>query len=131
MERELPPYRAAVTKPARASIWPTIAITAVLLAVAGCGVYLIGQTHARWEKNRADKAARIAEFERQWKAQQSPSKTAPYVVSDPAWEHDQREMENLFLQRERDLRSGKLRCINHQVFRRLPNGWEHLPGDTC
>lgn len=129
MERELPPYRAAVTKPARASIWPTVAITAVLLAVAGCGIYLLGQTHARWEKNRADKAARIAEFERQWTAQEAATKAAQT-------EEDRRQIEEMKAEIERErLRPlnppESLRCINGQLFRRIPGGWENLPDSSC
>ena len=32
---------------------------------------------------------------------------------------------------EADMRAGKLRCINGQLFRRLENGWENLPGQRC
>jgi hypothetical protein len=29
------------------------------------------------------------------------------------------------------MRAGKLRCINGQLFRKLDNGWENLPGQRC
>lgn len=129
MERELPPYRAAVTKPERASIWPTIAITAVLLAVAGCGVYLIGQTNARWEKNRTDKAARIAEFERRWAAQQAGNVSLPSEKPSP---EVQQLLDNIERERTRPQKlPDGLRCINGQLFRKLPNGWENIPGQRC
>lgn len=32
---------------------------------------------------------------------------------------------------EEEMRTGKLRCINGQLFRKLDNGWENLPGQRC
>ncbi|MFN6505661.1 hypothetical protein ISN34_12125 [Xanthomonas translucens pv. translucens] len=26
---------------------------------------------------------------------------------------------------------GELRCINGTLFRRIPNGWENIPGSSC
>lgn len=135
MEREQPPYRAALTKPARSSIWPTLIISAVLMAVIGSGVYLLGQTRAKWEQKRADKATKIAEFERQWQAQQFPPQNDLQRRREASleleWERRHRAEEALYNQTARDLTEGKLRCINGQTFRKIPNGWENLPDTPC
>lgn len=121
MERELPPYRAAVTRPARPSIWPTLLIGAVLAAVVAGGVHLLAQTRQRWESNRSDRAERAAAFERDWQQQQAR-----------AAEREKARLES----RQQPpvlppVYSDNLRCLNGQLFRRLPNGWENLPGTTC
>lgn len=128
MERELPPYRAAVTKPARPSIWPTLIVGAVLASVIGGGIYLLGQTRAKWEANRAGKAERAAAFERQWQQQQD-AMTVERVQAAAQLEE---------LRREAIRNRGKpvvapepLRCINGQLFRRIPGGWENLPDARC
>lgn len=138
MERERPPYRAAVTKPARPAIWPILIVSAVLLAVIGSGFALLGQTRTKWERNRAEKTNKIAEFERQWKAQTFPALSAQEAQQrrreatlDLEWERRHRADEASQDQAARDLTNGKLRCINGQLFRRLPDGWENIPGERC
>lgn len=128
MERELPPYRAAVTKPARPSIWPTLIVGAVLATVIGGGIYLLGQTRAKWEANRASKAERAAAFERQWQQQQDAA-TVQRVKDEAELEALRRE-----IIRNRDepkVLPEALRCINGQLFRKIPGGWENLPDSVC
>ncbi|MBD9377934.1 hypothetical protein [Pseudoxanthomonas sp. PXM04] len=128
MERELPPYRAAVTKPARPSIWPTLIVGAVLATVIGGGVYLLGQTRAKWEANRAGKAERAAAFERQWQQQQD-AEVVQRVQADAKLEELRRAA--IRNRDQPETLPEPLRCINGQLFRRIPGGWENLPDTDC
>lgn len=130
MERELPPYRAAVTKPARPSIWPTLIVGVVLATVIGGGVYLLGQTRAKWEANRASKAERAAAFERQWQQQQD-AETVQRVQAAAELEELRREAIRTRDQPKVLPEAIPLRCINGQLFRRIPGGWENLPDARC
>ena len=128
MERELPPYRAAVTKLARPSIWPTLIVGVVLAAVIGGGVYLLGQTRAKWEANRAGKAERAAAFERQWQQQQDEEAVRRARAGAELEELRREAIRN---RDKPDDLPEPLRCINGQLFRRIPGGWENLPDTTC
>jgi hypothetical protein len=115
MERELPPYRAAVTKPTRSNIWPTLIVGLTLAAIIAGGFQLLGKTRHRWEASRTERVQRQEAFEEQWRASQAT----------PAQQQADRA-------RPREpLRNPNLRCINGQLFRKLPNGWENIPGERC
>lgn len=108
----------------RTGIIQIMLIAAVLLAALYGGARLLGATHLAWEARQErriteDPAARSAAQQDYSKAQAALAQKQLLLLAEAR------------AQRAEDLRTGKLRCINGQLFRRLDNGWENLPGQPC
>lgn len=85
---------------------------ALATVIAG-GVHLLGRTQLAWN-------ARYGERPPTPKAQ--PQSEAPLVLPAP---------DPVYEQLKKDFAAGRLRCVNGQLFRKLPNGWENIPGEDC
>ena len=111
MERIRPPERRE-----RVGIVQIVLIGVVLAAVLAGGVHLLGRTQAAWERRYGDEVP-------------SPTVSAPVqeppVLPAPI---DPKSEEGRMIA---EFEAGKLRCINGQLFRRLHNGWENIPGMSC
>jgi len=128
MERERPEYLPPIER--RRWEFPWLAILAVaLLAVMGTGVHMLMETNAAWQGRF--KAAR-------------PTTAAP-VVAEPITDDAGRsaKLAEIRLKRAQAEAAAKLgesakraeqtdlKCINGVLFRRIPGGWENLPGEDC
>lgn len=108
----------------RTGIIQIVLIGAVLIAALYGGLRLLASTYDAH-------AAR----------QQQRQKHADQVRRAAAHAEQMREAEAKLVQlaairraraaQEEEMRAGKLRCINGQLFRKLDNGWENLPGQRC
>lgn len=126
MERELPPYRAAVTQRTRASIWPVLLVAVVLLAAIIGVLRIYAGTRAAWERNQ--QPSQNTQLSRAIDAgtyQPSSPQILPRAITEEELRALQRE------EQKRQKARSELRCINGQVFRRIPNGWENLPFEQC
>lgn len=120
MERELPPYRRTFAHRNRSTIWLILAVGALLAIAIAAGADLLSKTRERWE-------ARHQELQ-------------PTVQPEPAIDlqraaqlADIRERREQAAEQVRtnEMKRDGYRCINGQLFRKLPNGWENLPGERC
>lgn len=111
-------------KPDSGTIWPTIIVAIVLGICLAAGIKLLANTRAAWERN------------------QQPSPNQITAARVDAETKRQREIEAEVQRRlraqtatrsaiEPPAQNPNFRCINGQLFRRLPNGWENVPGERC
>lgn len=108
----------------RTGIIQIVLIGAVLIAALYGGLRLLASTydaHAARQQDRATKAAQIRQAAN--RAQQQHEAEARLVQLAA--------IRRAHAAQEADMRAGKLRCINGQLFRKLENGWENLPGRRC
>jgi hypothetical protein len=122
MERERPDY----LQPIPRSRWefPWLGLWAVLLlGMAGAGIWLHLRTgdawNARFQANAAPSPSTSAEA-----AQPEPVADQKALLADIRARREQAE-------REIKKRREELRCIGGVAFRRIPGGWENIPGETC
>lgn len=129
MERERPGYLQPI--PRRRWEFPWLGMWAViLLGMAGAGVWLHLRTGHAW-------AARFTQSSEA--TRQSVPNTATAPSSDVIDEAAKRaKIAEIRLRREaverqdaaKQQREG-LRCISGVAFRRIPGGWENVPGQPC
>ncbi|HID8535099.1 TPA: hypothetical protein ACXIMI_000164 [Stenotrophomonas maltophilia] len=128
MERERPEYLQPI--PRRQWEFPWLGMWAViLLGMAGAGIWLHLQTGAAW----------TARFKHNAEA---PPPVVPSTAEIPSLAEieearKQQIIAEIRLRRaaaERDAparQKEQLRCISGVAFRRIPGGWENIPGETC
>lgn len=124
MKRERPEYLPPIS--ARRWSFPWMALWAVLLlGMAGAGIWLHIRTNAAWTA-RFNQPPRAETPQAAPPQQEAPSdidarfaKMAEIRARREQAEHEAR--------RERE----GLRCIGGVAFRRIPGGWENVPGETC
>ncbi len=121
MERERPPYREMFQNEHSSSVWPTVLVGLVLLAAIAGALIVYRNTLAGWERRFGDKPQPTAHPA----IERTPEALPPALTDE--------DMARIIEQeRKREAEDAKsLRCINGQLFRRLPNGWENLPGRYC
>lgn len=129
MERERPEY----LQPIPRARWefPWLGLWAMLLlGMAGAGIWLHLRTGDAWN----------ARFTRNAEATLPvmPSTTAIAAPGAIAEAERQAKIAEIRLRRaaaERDAEAKRqreeLRCISGVAFRRIPGGWENIPGETC
>lgn len=122
MERERPDY----LQPIPRSRWefPWLGLWAVLLlGMAGAGIWLHLRTGEAWD----------ARFQ----AEPEPTPPTSTAAAQPEPVADRQalvaEIRARREQAEREARRERegLRCIGGVAFRRIPGGWENVPGETC
>ncbi len=131
MERERPEYLPPI-EPRRWS-FPWLALwAALLLGMAGAGISLHLRTNAAWIERFQNHKAASAD------ASQPTAQQAPAQESAPELTPAEKEayIAHIRMRRERAEREAKrqseeLRCIGGVAFRRIPGGWENVPGATC
>lgn len=119
MERELPPYRRTFAHRGRSSIWTILALGALLAIAITAAAQLLSKTRERWEARNAPSAPA------------APQPTLDDVRAARLAEIRDRRERAATDQAARQQDGHQYRCINGQLFRRLPNGWENLPGEHC
>lgn len=123
MERDLPPYRRTFAHRGRSSVWTILALGVLLALAITAAAQLLSKTRERWEARNTQPAS-VSE------------PATPKPTGDDMREARLAEIRDRRERAERDQgareRDGhQYRCINGQLFRRLPNGWENLPGEHC
>lgn len=105
----------------RTGILHIVAITAVLAFALWGGAQLLGSTRATWERQHA--AARPEET--------TAARNANADLQRAYREAKARGITDAREHYEAEVAAGRIRCLNGQVFRRLENGWENVPGQAC
>lgn len=108
----------------RTGIVQIVLIAAVLLAALYGGLRLLSATHEAWNARQHDKKVAA-------EAVEAASRRATEAERVASQEEALRQIRAERSQYEDDIKSGKLRCINGQLFQRLDNGWANLPGRRC
>lgn len=124
MDRERPEYLPPTS--ARRWSFPWMALWAVLLVgMAAAGVWLHIRTNAAW-------TARFNQPTPAAAPQAAPPQKETTYDSDPLFAK-MAEIRARREQAEREARRERegLRCIGGVAFRRIPGGWENVPGETC
>lgn len=108
----------------RTGIVQVVLIAIVLLAALYGGLRLLGGTRASWEARKQERAQHAAEI-REAAARARRDETQVLRAAEEQRRHDY----------ERDisegLKSGRFKCVSGVLFRRIPNGWENVPGERC
>lgn len=123
MERERPEY----LQPIPRSRWefPWLGLWAViLLGMAGAGIWLHLRTGDAWN----------ARFQAEpMPAQSASANPAPQLKPLTDRKAALAEIRARREQAEREVkqRREEIRCIGGVAFRRIPGGWENIPGETC
>lgn len=123
MERERPDY----LPPIQRARWefPWLGLWAVLLlGMAGAGIWLHLRTGDAWN----------ARFNGE------PEPSRPTIVAQPHMPEPSAEREEVIAairarreRADREAQQGRadVRCIGGVAFRRIPGGWENIPGQPC
>jgi hypothetical protein len=125
--RERPEYLPAKRKKEGAGIAWTLIIGLALAAALAGGVKIYVDTVAGWQRNKEAK-------ERSVSNQRAAGDSAVREMDAQRNAYNERVQSAIDAQlkaEEQELRRGNLRCINGALFRRLPNGWENIPGRPC
>lgn len=123
MERERPEYLPAIRQSRWEFPW-LLVIGIVLLGLMAGGVHMLTRTNAAWEQRfkpverhpptvdvHPERDAYIAEIRRRRAAAEQATRTGEAA--------------------SRARTSSELRCIGGTLFRKIPGGWENLPGRSC
>lgn len=121
-------------KPDRSTLWPIIIVAGVLAICVIAGVRMLVSTRAAWERNQAPSANQII-------AQRIDAKQTRDIEVDREIALREQRLEEIRKARSRQAapfiappegtKTETLRCIGGQLFRKLPNGWENIPGERC
>lgn len=108
----------------RTGIVQIVLIAAVLLAALYGGLRLLGGTHAAWEQRQAERHAHAV-------AVRKAVETAEQDRISQATYEQQTAIMEAAAERRRLFETGQMKCVSGTVFRKLPNGWENVPGARC
>ncbi len=119
MERERPEYLPPI-KPRGWSFPWMLVIGITVLVLAGYGAKQHLATQAAWN----------ARFAR--KATPPPAPSLPPMIQDADPVEQIRRAQQIRERAERDMKErATWRCINGTPFRKIPGGWENVPGQRC
>jgi hypothetical protein len=108
----------------RTGIVQIVLIAAVLLAALYGGLRLLSDTHAALQARKGERTAHVAEIrEAANNGQRAKQLSFEEARKRRLIEYEQELSEGL--------QSGRLKCVQGVLFRRIPNGWENVPGDRC
>lgn len=108
----------------RTGIIQIVLIGAVLIAALYGGLRLLASTYDAHAARQQERATHAAQVRRAAAHAEQLREAEAQLVQLAAIRRDRAT-------KEADMRAGKLRCINGQLFRKLDNGWENLPGQRC
>lgn len=108
----------------RTGIVQIVLIAAVLLAALYGGLRLLGGTHAAWQARKDERTAHAAAVREAAKSAQRAEQLSYEEARDNRLIEYEQELSE-------GLQSGRLKCVQGVLFRRIPNGWENVPGERC
>lgn len=126
MERERPEY----LQPIPRSRWefPWLGLWAVLLlGMAGAGIWLHLRTGDAWNARFQAEPMPAQPASANPAHQLEPVTDRKAALAEIRARREQAERE--VKQRREEIRC--IRCIGGVAFRRIPGGWENVPGETC
>lgn len=112
----------------RTGIAQILAIGLVLAVALWAGLTLLGKTRSTWETHRSERKTQAASI------RAAANNSESYAIADRrrrVEEMRQRAVADAREHYRKELEAGRIRCINGQLFKRLPNGWENVPGQRC
>lgn len=127
MERERPDY----LQPIPRSRWefPWLGLWAVLLlGMAGAGIWLHLRTGDAWKARFQTEPAPTPSTSLDTGVQPAPIADRKALLAEIRARREQAEREAQHAERQR---RAEIRCIGGVAFRRIPGGWENIPGETC
>lgn len=127
MERERPDY----LQPIPRSRWefPWLGLWAVLLlGMAGAGIWLHLRTGDAWNARFQTEPAQTPSTSVDKATQPEPTAERKALLAEIRARREQAERE---AQHEARQSQAEIRCIGGVAFRRIPGGWENIPGETC
>jgi hypothetical protein len=108
----------------RTGIIQIVLIAAVLLAALYGGLRLLGGTRASWEARKQERAQHAAEVREAVAQAQRDENQALKDAGEQRLRDYEREISE-------GMKSGRFKCVSGVLFRRIPNGWENVPGEHC
>jgi hypothetical protein len=108
----------------RTGIIQIVLIAAVLLAALYGGLRLLGGTRASWEARKQERAQHAAEIREAVAQAQRDENQALKDAGEQRLRDYEREISE-------GMKSGRFKCVSGVLFRRIPNGWENVPGEHC
>ncbi|PPJ42727.1 MULTISPECIES: hypothetical protein [unclassified Pseudoxanthomonas] len=108
----------------RTGIVQIVLIAAVLLAALYGGLRLLGGTHAAWQARKDERTAHAAAIKQAANNVQRGEQLSYEEARDRRLIEYEQELSE-------GLQSGRLKCVHGVLFRRIPNGWENVPGERC
>jgi hypothetical protein len=108
----------------RTGIVQIVLIATVLLAALYGGLRLLGGTHAAWQARKDERTAHAA-------AIKQAANNAQRAEQHSFEEARERRLIEYEQELSEGLQSGRLKCVHGVLFRRIPNGWENVPGEHC
>ncbi|MCU0999745.1 hypothetical protein JAK44_02045 [Stenotrophomonas maltophilia] len=127
MERERPEY----LQPIPRSRWefPWLGLWAVLLlGMAGAGIWLHLRTGDAWSARFQREPTPTPSTSAGTVAQPEPMADRKALLAEIRARRERAEREAQNAERQR---RAEIRCIGGVAFRRIPGGWENIPGETC
>lgn len=141
MERERPEYLQPIPRTRREFPW--LGMWAVLLlGMAGAGIWLHLKTADAWSARFKAPAASAVANDATEQPTVTPDPDRDAFLAQIRMRREQAEKEarlaemrtrQAAVQRGIEAKEGNegLRCISGVMFRRIPGGWENVPGATC
>lgn len=123
MERERPDYLSELPKPRWEFPWMGL-WAVLLLGMAGAGIWLHLKTGDAWNARFNAPPVQPATTAAIPAPKTEPDPTKEAKIAAVRMHREQAE------RREQQQR-GEIRCIGGVLFRRIPGGWENVPGETC
>ena len=120
MDRVKPPYLNEIPRDRRGN-WPMYLLAVALLAALVGGWAIYARTVAAWSDRFQPTTKPAASGHDDERARQRQM----------ALIRLRRERAEAQRERQRQLESGELRCIGGTLLRKLPDGWENVPGERC
>lgn len=129
MERERPGYLPPIER--RRWEFPWLAVLAIaLLALLASGVYMLSRTHAAWNE-RFSRTTDTAIADTATPTQVPGDAEREAMLADIRLKRAAAEAAARSAEHGKRTEKHELRCINGILFRRIPGGWENLPGQSC
>lgn len=130
MERERPEYLESI--PRTRWEFPWLGLWAVLLlGMAGAGIWLHVRTGDAWNTRFNAPPASSVTTTSAIPAEPPKTEIDPNREAMIAHIRMRREWAEREAKREATRQREELRCIGGVAFRRIPGGWENVPGATC
>jgi hypothetical protein len=128
MERERPEYLQPIER--RRLEFPWLAVIAVaLIALMAGGVHMLTKTNAAWNERFKTTHETVAEPASEGQPMLDAERKAK--LAEIRRKRAQAEIEAKSAGRDKGAEKQQLRCIDGTLFRRIPGGWENLPGESC